>query len=86
MTNFIFKKGDRVLFSRVNNGETKQLDGTIQEVDYADSVNPYYVATPYGGYWIEETDITSQIGDTQLDRIEAKLDAIIKHFGVPFEE
>jgi hypothetical protein len=86
MTTFNFKKGDRVLFNRNNDDERKELDGVIETVDYADPSTPYYVMTTYGGYWIEETDITSQIGDTQLDRIEAKLDAIIKHFGVPFEE
>lgn len=85
MSNFNFSKGDTIRFKRVNNGETREYEGEIATVDFADPANPYYVNTQYGGYWIEESEIIEKVSDAKLDRIEAKLDAIIKHFGVPFE-
>lgn len=85
MTTYKYNKQDEVVFIRENDGESRTLSGTISNVDYADPSAPYYVDTPYGGYWIAEEDITDLIGNTQLERIEAKLDAIIKQFNISVE-
>lgn len=83
MTTFKYNKGDRISFTR--EGEMTERIGEIQTVDLSDLSNPYYVSTPYGGYWIAEDEITALLNDSPLERLEAKLDAIIRHFNVPFE-
>ena len=88
MTSLNYAKGDEVVFNRHNDyvDLPSVLTGRVIEIDYTDANEPYLVETSeYGRYWISEDAITDRVGDTQLTRIEAKLDAIIKQFNINVE-
>lgn len=90
MTSLNFAKGDQVAFkpNELYQDLPNVLTGVIIDIDYSDSnkIEPYLVKTSeYGQYWIAEEDITDRVGATQLERIERKLDAIIRQFNINVE-
>lgn len=87
MTTLNYSIGDRVQFKYTDGSYIHE--GVIDIVDTVDKSLPYHVTSDNNeSFWFSEAEIVSKVGsglDDQMSRIEAKLDAIIAHFNVPFE-
>jgi hypothetical protein len=86
MDTLLFKSDDVVKFKYVEGHTIWEVK--IDRVDPTDANLPYHGVTldDSTGFWFSQADIVEKVSSNdQLDRIEAKLDAIIAHLNVPFE-